>query len=69
MTTRLHRSEVNHQIGRVFRAHGLSVTARDIEKHLGYPLAEAGITDLRGVIAALSAVVDACRPAAGGGGV
>lgn len=59
MNTRMHRSEVNHQIGRVARAQGITLTRRDIERALGYPLLEAGLEELRGVIAALDAVASA----------
>jgi hypothetical protein len=59
MITRLHRSEVSHQIGRVVRAQGVAVSRKAIEQHLGYPLAEANVDELRGIIAALSAVVGA----------
>lgn len=59
MSTRLHRSEVRRQLGRLARCGGPTIPLRAIETGLGYPLSEAGIDDLRGVIAALSAVVDA----------
>lgn len=59
MSTRLHRSEVRHQLGRVQRRHGMTVVLDAVEKHLGFPISEAGVEDLRGIIAALSAVVDA----------
>lgn len=56
MSTRLHRSEVDRQATRLRHAHGIPITRRHIEARLGYPLAEAGIEDLRGIIAALDAV-------------
>lgn len=59
MKTRLHRSEVMHQLGKLARCGGPRVPLRAIETALGYPLSEAGMDDLRGIIAALSAVVDA----------
>lgn len=62
MRTRLHRSEVNAQLGKLFRAHGLKVDRGAVEKALGYPLAEANMDELRGIIAALSAVVGTDPP-------
>lgn len=59
MTTRLHRSEVARQANRLRRAHGIHITRHQIEARLGYPLREAGIEDLRSIIAALEAVYDA----------
>lgn len=56
MRTRLHRSEVRHQLSRIVRAGGPRVTATDVERALGYPLIEAGTAELTGVIAGLSAV-------------
>jgi hypothetical protein len=66
MTTRLHRSEVHHQLGRLARAGGPNVSVKAIEQHLGYPLVEADHADLRGIFSALAAVVDAlCAPTGG----
>lgn len=59
MSTRLHRSEVRHQIGRLARAGGPTVTVRAIERNLGYPLVEADHAQLAGIFAALAAAVDA----------
>lgn len=56
MSTRLHRSEVDRQIGRLRRACNIHITKEHIEAGLGYPLVEAGIEDLCGVIATLEAV-------------
>jgi hypothetical protein len=58
-STRLHRSEVTMLLGKLRRAHGITVTRRQVEAALGYPLAEASMDDLRGVIAGLRVVVDA----------
>lgn len=59
MKTRVHRSEVRHQLGRLARSGGPQVSVRALEAGLGYPLAEASPEELRGVCAALAAVVDA----------
>ena len=56
---RLHRSEVERQIGRLRHGAGIEITRRHVEAKLGYPLVEAGLYDLRGVIAALEAVYEA----------
>jgi hypothetical protein len=47
------------QIGKLARAHNLDVTIAEIEADLGYPLVEASMEELRGVIAGLNAVVRA----------
>jgi hypothetical protein len=47
------------QVGRLQRGAGIQITRRQIEAKLGYPLIEAGLDDLRGVIAALEAVYEA----------
>lgn len=59
MITRLHRSEVRHQIDRIARVGGPRITRESIEARLGYPLVEASMDDLRGIVAGLSAVYDA----------
>jgi hypothetical protein len=58
MTTRLHRSEVRHQIGRLVRAGGPHISVKVIERHLGYPLSEADHANLTGIFAVLSAAAD-----------
>lgn len=65
MSLRLHRSEVNRQIGRLRLGAGIEVNRRQIEAKLGYPLVEAGLDDLRGVIAALEAVYEAATEKGG----
>jgi hypothetical protein len=62
MTTRLHRSEINAQLGKLRRAHGIKVTARQVATELGYPLAEANMDELRGIIAGLTTAVKASTP-------
>lgn len=57
MRTRLHRSEVMAQLGKLRRGHEIDVPLAAIEAELGYPLAEANMDEIRGVIAGLSAVV------------
>lgn len=59
MTTRVHRSEVRHQLSRLARAGGPNVTVAAIEQRLGYPLAEADQANLKGIYSTLAAVVDA----------
>ena len=58
MSTRLHRSEVRHQIDRIARAGGPRITRESIEGRLGYPLVEASMDELRGIVAGLTAVFD-----------
>ncbi len=59
MKTRLHRSEVTRQLGRLAYGRGIKVSRKQIEARLGYPLAEAQLDDLRGIIATLEAIFDA----------
>jgi hypothetical protein len=59
MSTRLHRSEVRHQLDRLAREGGPKVSVRALEERLGYPLAEADHANLRGMYSALAAVADA----------
>lgn len=59
MTTRLHRAELSRRLGVLARGYDLDMVRKDIERHLGYPLAEASLEELRGVVAALAAVQDA----------
>jgi hypothetical protein len=57
LKTRLHRSEVQNQIGKLARGHEIQVAPKDIEEWLGWPLSEANMDEIRGVIAGLAAVV------------
>lgn len=47
------------QIGKLARAHNLDVTIKAIETELGYPIIEASMDELRGIIAGLNAVIQA----------
>lgn len=59
MTTRLHRGQIDRELGRLMRSHDLHVSCKKIAEQLGYPLAEANMDELKGIIAALSAVAGA----------
>lgn len=56
MNTRLHRSEINRQINRLRRIHGVTITSRQFADALGFPLIEANFDQLKGIIAALEAI-------------